>query len=139
MTRTTHTDLDVKQEKLVDDVWNVDLNEHKVSASSQDPKSRYGCIVESHESTRPRVELFQPKHHDGHIAGRGKTSMNHYNLVHKFIQMPQAKKILTQKQPWTRNGRNSKRSQLGNWRKSEAKKMSFLKHTGTNEKSTLLH
>ena len=61
--------------------------------SSQDPKSRYGCIVESHESTRPRVELFQPKHHEDHIAGRGKTSMNHYNLVHKFILMPQAIKI----------------------------------------------
>ena len=67
--------------------------EHKVSASSQDFKSRCGCIVESHESTRPRVELSQPKHHEEHIAGRGKTSMNHYNLVHKFFPKPQSIKI----------------------------------------------
>ena len=28
-----------------------------------------------------------------HIAGEGSTSMTHYNLVHKFIPLPQAMKI----------------------------------------------
>ena len=28
-----------------------------------------------------------------HIAGRGDNSLQHYNLVHKFIPMPQAIKI----------------------------------------------
>ena len=28
-----------------------------------------------------------------HIAGKGFTSMSHYNLVHKFIPMPQVMKI----------------------------------------------
>ena len=62
-------------------------------ASQYVPKTKHGCIVESHEFTRPRAELSQPKHHEGHIAGRGFTSMNHYNLVHKFTRLPKAIKI----------------------------------------------
>ena len=46
-----------------------------------------------HESTRTRAELSQTKHHEDHIAGRGVTSVNHHNLVYKFIQMPTAIKI----------------------------------------------
>ena len=53
----------------------------------------YGCIVESHESTRPRVESSVPMKHEDRIAGKGFTSMTHYNLVHKFIPVPQAMKI----------------------------------------------
>ena len=34
-----------------------------------------------------------PTHHEDHIAGKGDNSLNHYNLVHKFISMPQAMKI----------------------------------------------
>ena len=28
-----------------------------------------------------------------HIAGKGENSLQHYNLVHKFIPMPQAMKV----------------------------------------------
>ena len=34
-----------------------------------------------------------PHHHEDHIAGTGGNSLQHYNLVHKFIPMPQAMKI----------------------------------------------
>ena len=34
-----------------------------------------------------------PHHHQDHIAGKGENSLQHYNLVHKFIPMPQAMKI----------------------------------------------
>ena len=34
-----------------------------------------------------------PNHHEDHIAGKGDNSSQHYNLVHKFIPMPQAMKI----------------------------------------------
>ena len=34
-----------------------------------------------------------PHHHEDHIAGKGENSSQHYNLVHKFIPMPQAMKI----------------------------------------------
>ena len=33
-----------------------------------------------------------PHHHEDHIAGKGGNSLQHYNLVHKFIPMPQAMK-----------------------------------------------
>ena len=32
-------------------------------------------------------------HHEDHVAGKGDSSLQHYNLVHKFIPMPQAMKI----------------------------------------------
>ena len=36
--------------------------------------------------------LYRNNHED-HIAGRGDNSLQHFNLVHKFIPMPQAMKI----------------------------------------------
>ena len=41
--------------------------------------------------------LLSLKNHEDHIAGKGFTSMSHYNLVHKFILMPQVMKILDAK------------------------------------------
>ena len=38
------------------------------------------------------MEGSQNKNHEDHIAGRGMNSLSHYNLVHKFIPMPQALK-----------------------------------------------
>ena len=38
-------------------------------------------------------EIQYPNHHEDHIAGKGDNSLQHYNLVHKFIPMPQAMKI----------------------------------------------
>ena len=46
------------------------------------------------ESTRLRRRNSLPNHHEDHIAGKGDNSLQHYNLVHKFIPMPQAMKIL---------------------------------------------
>ena len=57
-------------------------------ASGKAPKTVSGCKVESHESTRQRVDLKIMK-----IALQGFTSMTHYNLVHKFIPMHQAMNI----------------------------------------------
>ena len=34
-----------------------------------------------------------PKYHEDHIAGKGDNSVQHDNLVHKFIPTPQAIKI----------------------------------------------
>ena len=39
------------------------------------------------------MESLQSKNHEGRIVGKGFTSMTNYNLVHKFIPMPQAMKI----------------------------------------------
>ena len=49
--------------------------------------------MEASESTRLRMEESLPNHHEDHIAGKGDNSLQHYNLVHKFIPMRQAMKI----------------------------------------------
>ena len=49
-------------------------------------------IVEAHESTSKRWEPTLPKDHEDHIAERGFNSLSHYNLVHKFVPVPQAMK-----------------------------------------------
>ena len=45
--------------------------------------------------TRQRAESSQSKNHEDHIVWRGFTSMSPYNLVHKFIPMSQAMKIMS--------------------------------------------
>ena len=62
-------------------------------SKSDDFKSKFACILEASESTRMRMEEFLPKYHDDHIAGKGDNSLQQYNLVHKFIPMPEAMKI----------------------------------------------
>ena len=51
-------------------------------------KSKFACILEASESTRMRMEKSLPKYHEDHVAGKGDTSLQHYNLVHKLIPMP---------------------------------------------------
>ena len=43
------------------------------------------------------MEESLPNHHEGHITGKEDNSLQHYNLVHKFIPMPQAMKIPAEK------------------------------------------
>ena len=54
-------------------------------------------FLEASESTRLRMGESLPNRHEDHIAGRGNTSLQRYNLVHRFIPMPQAMKILAAK------------------------------------------
>ena len=51
------------------------------------------CILEASEPTRLRMVDSLPNHHEDPIAGRGDNSLQHYNLVHKFIPLPKAMKI----------------------------------------------
>ena len=59
----------------------------------EEHKTKYACIVEADESMRKRMEGSPDKNHEDHIAGKGINSLNHYNLVHKFIPMLEAMKI----------------------------------------------
>ena len=63
------------------------------SGASNKIKTRLACILEAAESTRLRMGESLPNHHEDHIAGKGDNSLQHCNLVHKFIPMPQAMKI----------------------------------------------
>ena len=62
------------------------------SGGSNRVKTKLACILEADESTRMRMEESLPKYHEDHIA-KGENSLQHYNLVHKFIPEPQAMKI----------------------------------------------
>ena len=63
------------------------------SGGSNKIKTKLACILEADESTRMRMGNSIPHYHEDHIAGKGQNSLQHYNLVHKFIPMPQAMKI----------------------------------------------
>ena len=56
-------------------------------------KTKYACVVDADESTRPRLEGAGHKPHQDHITAKGTKSMTRYSLAHKFIPMPQALKI----------------------------------------------
>ena len=56
-------------------------------------KTRLACILEAGESTRLRMGESLPSHHEDHIAGKGHNSLQHYNLVHKFIPILEAMKM----------------------------------------------
>ena len=60
-------------------------------------KSKLASILEASGSTRLRMEESLPNYHEDHIAGKGDNSLQHYNLMHKFIPMPPAIKIPTAK------------------------------------------
>ena len=63
------------------------------SGGSNKVKTKLACILEADESTRLRMGNSVPNHHEDHIAEKGDNSLQHYNLVRKFIPMPQAMKI----------------------------------------------
>ena len=63
------------------------------SGGSDKNKTKFACILEANESTRMRMGNSIPQNHEDHFAGKGENSLQHYNLVHKFIPMPQAMKI----------------------------------------------
>ena len=56
-------------------------------------KTKYACIVDADETMRIRLEGVPHRYHEDHISAKGINSLSHYNLVHKFIPMPQAMKI----------------------------------------------
>ena len=68
-------------------------NKHCGSGASNKVKSKFACILEASESTRLRMGESLPTHHEDRFAGKGDNSLQHYNLVHKFIPLPQAMKI----------------------------------------------
>ena len=48
-------------------------------------KTKLACILEADESTRVRMGKSLPTHQEDHFAGKRENSLQHYNLVHKFV------------------------------------------------------
>ena len=55
-------------------------------------KTRLACILEADESLRLRTGESLSNHHEDHLEGKGDNSLQHENLVHKLIFMPQVMK-----------------------------------------------
>ena len=85
-----------------------------IQGSNKIQNTKHACIMEAHETTRMRLESTLPKDHENHIAERGFNSISQFNLVHKFVLMPQAMKLPDVKAAVERNGRSSNRCQRGN-------------------------
>ena len=62
-------------------------------SKTNDFKSSFACNLEASESTRLRMGESPPQFHEDHIAGKGDNSLPHSFLVHKYIPVPQARKI----------------------------------------------
>ena len=56
-------------------------------------KTKYACVVDADEYTRPALEGAGHEPHQDHITAKGMNSITHSSLVPKFIPMPQALKI----------------------------------------------
>ena len=105
-------------------------------SKTNDFKSKFACILEASESTRLRMEESLPNYHEDHIAGKGDNSLQHYNLVHKLILMPQAMKIPAAEatvdkrlgETWKDSGVGQNKSQKqirgDRWSKDEGRKSS---------------
>ena len=65
----------------------------RLGAPYKVPKTKHACAVESHESTRQRMEPTLQRGHEDHIAARGENSMNHYSSAHELIPMQKAMRI----------------------------------------------
>ena len=76
------------------------------SGGSNKTKTRLACILEAGDSKGLRIGESLPNHHEDHVAGKGNNSLQHYNLVHKFIPMPQAMKIPAAEAAVDKEGKN---------------------------------
>ena len=63
-----------------------------------------------------------PTHHEDHIAGKGPFSLQHHNLVHQFIPMPQAMKIPAAKAAVDKEWENLEKISAWNLTKVKSKK-----------------
>ena len=57
------------------------------------PRQNTHASLKPTKPTRKRLEGTFHKDHEDYAAGKGVNSLNHYNLVHKFIPMPKGMKI----------------------------------------------
>ena len=105
------------------------------SDGSNKIKTKLACILEADESTRLRMGNSLPNHHEDHIAGKGDNSLQHYNLVHKFIPMPQAMKIPAAKAAVDKEWENWRKFRAWNLTKVRSKKevIDEARTSGANE------
>ena len=76
----------------------------------------------------------QPKNHEDRIAGKGFTSMTDYNMVHKFIPMPQAMNIPGAKAAADKEWKNAWNKSTMDFEKNQEQKKEFLQEAQRDKK-----
>ena len=85
-------------------------------------KTKYACVVDADECTRPRLEGAGHKPHQDLITAKGTSSITHESLVHRFIPMPQALKIPDAKAAVEKEWEKLEKIPAGSCQKSETRK-----------------
>ena len=84
--------------------------------------TKYACVVDAHESTRKRMEFLFRDIMRITSQREGDNSLTHYNLVHKFIPMPQVMKIPDAKAALDKEWEKLEKSPAWNLDKMKSKK-----------------
>ena len=106
----------------------------KTLAESLKFRCQQQCLVKHPTNEmRKRSEGVPQRYHEDHISAKGINSLSRYNLVHKFVVMPQASKKPDAKAAAVEKYRH------GSWRKSETKKKLSMKQGIKAEKFILRH
>ena len=100
----------------------LQLSKHRETCGTvEQHNTKYACIVEADESMRIRIQGSQSKNHEDNIAGKCINSLNHFNLVHKFILVPEAMKIPNAKATVEKSWEILRKYRHGSSRKSKTK------------------
>ena len=84
------------------------------------------------------MESSQPEKHEDHIAGKGFTSMSHYNLV-PFFPMPQVMKIPDAKAAVDKDWKNTRDDPSVEFGKSQEQKEVLLEPQRDKKKVHFAH
>ena len=92
------------------------------SGGSGKIETRLACVLGAGGSAGLRVEGSLPGRRGGRFGREGDDSLQHYNLVHKFIPMPQAMKIPAAKAAVDKEGEKLEKISAWNLTKVRSKK-----------------
>ena len=154
-TTHTHTNLDVKHGRRIDDYWNIDglgdlsdywtgftqfiLSQEKppdekihryalqdTRGKSDEINSKFACILEASESTRLRLEESLPKYREEKETTHCSITIWYTNL---FLWLKQWR-FPQHKQQWVRNGKNWRKSKVRNkWSMKQGRRaLQFILH-----------
>ena len=106
-------------------------------ASEEIPKTFHECIVESHESTRQRLESSQSKNHEDHIAGKGFTSqvmIRFGTQVYSYAASDENSRCKSRSEQGMKKARDDTKMEIG---KNQEQKGGFSGSTKSQKESPL--
>ena len=102
-------------------------------------RRRFGKLMEivASEDTNPGKKA--PRKREDHIAEKGFNSINHYNLAHQFIPMPQAMKIPDAKAAVDKEWQKLETIPAWQWEKLKSRGDAIMEAQKREKESPLCH